>query len=258
MIPGRTRNQPSRVHGARGRFAPGPRRAVPVLSAALLSLGGDFASAQTIPSSYRFIERGQSASVFGAYIELPTGALDLGPKSGTIFGGRYAIEAGGPVFFEGLMSFLPTTRDVIDPRRQLGDRAIGEADVHLLMVDARVAFSLTGRRTWKRLAPHLFAGIGVAYDMAGGDQIEDVLLPEDLYRFGLGFTASAGTGARFLLGDRFMVRTDASLKLWQVGTPEGFGAAAKRPTDEMDPLYAPEQSEWVGGYGLSVSLAWRF
>ena len=258
MIPRRSRSPTTSGRAARARLSVGLRRALPAICAALAPFGGGFSSAQTIPSSYRPIEHGQATSFFAGYMKFPTGSLDLGPGPGPVFGGRYAIEAGGPVFFEGLMGYLPTKREVIDPRRLAGDRSIGEADVHMLMVDAAVSLSLTGRRTWNRVAPHLFGGVGIAYDMGRGNAVEETLTAEDVFRFGLAFTANAGAGARFVLGDRFVVRTDASLKLWQIGTPTGFGDPAKRPSDETDPLYAPEASEWVGGYGVTVSLAWRF
>ena len=216
------------------------------------------AAAQSIPSSYRDIDNPQATSILGGYMSLATGSLDLGPKSGTFAGGRYAIEAAGPIFFEGLFAYLPTKRDVIDPRRQLGDRAIGESDVHLLMLDARLSFSLTGRRTWHGFTPHLFAGGGVAHDAAGLSDFDRNLQPEDVFDFGTAFTANAGTGFRLLLGPRFMVRADASLTLWQLSTPLGFDDPEKRPVDEEDPLRLPEQREWVGGYGLTLGLAWRF
>ena len=258
MTPTRSRNVPTVGSGTPGRHHPGLRRGLPTVCVLLLAFGGEFAAAQTIPSPYRPIEHRQTGSIFGGYTMLATGSLDLGPKSGTFVGGRYAIETGGPVFFEGLLSYLPTRRNVIDPRRQLGDRSLGEADVHMLMLDARLAFSLTGRRTWNRLSPHLFVGAGVAYDAAPASEIEEVLLPEDVFQFGMAFTANAGTGVRFVLGSNVVVRTDASLKLWRLGTPTGFGDSTKRPGDEMDPLHAPEQSEWIGGYGFMLSLAWRF
>ena len=256
MIVHQSRNPRTVCRSTRDRS--GFRRRLLAFSVALLPLGGGFAAAQTIPSPYRPIEHRQSASVFGGYLSLPTGSLDLGPKSGTFLGGRYTFETGGPIFLEGLLSYLPTKRDVIDPRRQLGDRSIGETNVHLLMFDARLSFSLTGRRTWNRLSPNLFAGVGLAYDAGRGNELEDILLPEDVFRFGVAFTANAGTAVRFALGEKLMLKTEASLKLWQLGTPTGFDDPTKRPDDEMDPLHVPEESEWVGGYGLTLSLAWRF
>lgn len=218
----------------------------------LLALFADRpARGQSIPSSYRFIEHGQEASALWGNLHLTPGSLDLGPKSASFLGGRYVVEASGPLFIEGLVTYLPTTRDVIDPRRAEGDRSIGETDVHLFMLDARLGFSLTGRRTWNRISPYLFVGGGIAYDAAGLSQLEEVLLPEDVFDFGTAFTANAGTGIRIALSSRLMLRGDGSLKLWQLNTPSGFDDGTKQ-------LDSVEQSEWASGYGVSVSLALRF
>ena len=229
------------------------RAAAPILVLSLvLSLYAEGpARAQSIPSSYRDIEHGQEASVFWGFLSLTPGSLDLGPKAGSFLGARYLVEASGPLFLEGQITYLPTTRVVVDPRRAEGDRSIGETDVSLLMVDARIAFSLPGRRAWKRLSPHLFIGGGLAYDAMGQSELEGVLLPEDVFDFGTTFTANAGTGLRFALSSRLMLRTDASLTLWQLNTPSGFDD----PVKELDSV---EQSEWVSGYGFTVSAAWRF
>lgn len=233
-----------------------------VRTAALLSIlissQADSSRAQTIPSPYRPIERGQETSVFWGAMFLANGSLDLGPKSGSLMGARYSVEASGPLFIEGLASYLPTTRDIVDPRRAVGDRIIGETDVALLMADARLNFSLTGRRTWNRLSPHLFVGGGIAVDLAGQGEFADVLLPEDVYDFGTGFTATAGTGWRIALTAQLMLHAEAGLTLWKLNTPSGFDDPEKRPqTADMEPEPVV-QSEWVRGYGLTLSAGWRF
>lgn len=224
----------------------------------LLIPSAEDARAQTIPSPYRSIEHRQETSVLWGTMFLTPGSLDLGPKSGSFTGARYSVEASGPLFLEGLAMYLPTNRDIIDPRRAIGDRKIGEADVHLLMIDARLDFSLTGRRTWHGLSPHLFLGGGIAVDVAGQDEFSEILLPEDIYDFGTAFTATSGTGFRFALTSRLMLHAEAGLTLWKVNTPSGFDDPTKRPqTDDLEPEPVV-QSEWVGGYGLTLSAGWRF
>ncbi len=225
-------------------------RTAALLPAAVF-LAVDTAVAQSIPSSYRYIEHGQEASVFWGLLSLRPGSLDLGPKTGKFVGGRYSVEAAGPLFIEGLVSYLPTQRDIVDPRRAEGDRTIGESDVHLFMLDARLSFSIPGRRTWHRVTPHLFVGGGIAHDAAGQGAFDEVLLPEDVFDFGTAFTASAGTGFRLSVSSRIMLRADGSLKLWQLNTPTGFGD----PTKQLDSV---EQNEWSSGYGFAVSASWRF
>lgn len=233
-----------------------------VRTAALLTIlilsQADSSQGQTIPSPYRFIESAQETSVLWGTMFLTNGSLDLGPKSGTFMGARYAVEASGPLFIEGIVSYLPTTRDIVDPRRAVGDRIIGETDVRMLMADARLNFSLTGRRTWNRISPHLFMGGGIAIDVAGQGEFADVLLPEDVYDFGTGFTATAGSGFRVELHPKLMLQAEAGLTLLKLNTPSGFDDPEKRPqTADMEPEPVV-QSEWVRGYGLTLSAGWRF
>lgn len=231
-------------------------------TAALLTIlilsQADSTRGQTIPSAYRFIESAQETSFLWGTMFLTNGSLDLGPKSGAFMGARYAVEASGPLFIEGVVSYLPTTRDIVDPRRAVDDRTIGETEVHMLMADARLNFSLTGRRTWNRISPHLFMGGGIAIDVAGQGEFADVLLPEDVYDFGTGFTATAGTGFRVEVHPRLMLQAEAGLTLLKLNTPSGFDDPEKRPLNsDMEPEPVV-QSEWVRGYGLTLSAGWRF
>lgn len=233
-------------------YAAGP------LLAAVATLASP-AGAQTVPSPYRFIEGRQEVSFISGYMPADPGLYDLGPRSGPVFGARYTIEAVGPIFFEGLLSYLPTNRAVIDPRRARDDWSIGETDVHLVMLDARFDFSLTGRRTWHRISPHLFLGGGLAVDLAAEGESEQELLPEDLFDFGTAFTANAGTGFRASLTSKLMLRADASMTLWRINTPGGFQDPNKRPpTEGGQEGERLQQRQWVAGTGLTLSLGWRF
>ncbi|MGI9627341.1 MAG: outer membrane beta-barrel protein [Longimicrobiales bacterium] len=209
------------------------------------------ASAQQIPSSYSYIENSQAFGVYWGHLATATGQFDLGPDPGGLLGARYSVEVGGPVFLDGLFSMLSTSRDIIDPRREEGDRSLGQADVRLFSFDARLAFSLTGRRTWRGFSPYLFAGGGIAFDGAKRDDLDQLLLPEDRFDFGTTFTASMGSGLRYQLTQKLMLRGDADLKLWKLSTPTGFDASEKG-------LERVSESEWVGGWALTIGASWRF
>ncbi|MDH3223888.1 MAG: hypothetical protein OEO23_09240 [Gemmatimonadota bacterium] len=215
-------------------------------------LGPPFAvQGQSIPSPYRHIERGQEAGLFVGTFSAATGQFDLGPKSGLLIGGRYAVELGGPVFLEGMASLLPTTRDIIDPRRVEGDRSIGEADVSLVAIDVRFGFSLTGRRTWNGLSPYIFAGGGLAFDGASRADLEEALLPEDRFEFGTSFTTGFGGGVRYAISQALILRSDLGLNLWKLSTPTGFDDPTKN-------LGAVPEDAWVGGWGFTLGASWRF
>jgi hypothetical protein len=227
-----------------------PTRTLALALAAPFLIGGSL-EGQTIPSPYRFIETAQEAGPYIGTIQSSAGGLGLGPKGGALLGARYALDISGPIGLEGAVSYLPTQRDVIDPRRAPADRARGEADVALLMGEARLRFSLTGRRTWHSLNPYLFAGGGGAYDLEGAPELDQQLREQDRFDFGFAFLGVLGAGTRWLVSERFLLRADAQLTLWQLDTPDGF-------QDESLGLGATPTGEWVNNGMFTFGIAYRF
>src|SRR5690606_1542575 len=72
--------------------------------------------AQSIPSPYEFIEQRQEAGLFGGTAHAVPGRFGFGPDQGMVYGARYGVDLSGPFGIEGVVSYLPTTRAVIDPR----------------------------------------------------------------------------------------------------------------------------------------------
>lgn len=223
----------------------------PLLFALLLLTAVATVEGQSVPSNYAYIEDSQEASFYAGAFSGRTGQYGLGPKSGTMLGGRYLLEVGGPIFMEGRIGFIPTTRDIIDPRRDEGQRVIGETDANLFQFDARFGFSLTGRRTWRGLSPYVFSGGGLVFDAAGESPQEAPLPNNTRFDFGSAFTANFGGGLRYFVNQRLSVRVEGSVLLWKLKTPTGFDS-------EDSTLTNVEQDEWAGGRGLSIVLGWRF
>ncbi len=217
--------------------------------------------AQRIPSAYRFIETAQEAGASMFTVEPRAGIFGFGPKGGRIMGSYYQIRVGGPFSLQGNVGYLPTTRDVIDPRRDEGDRKIGEADLTMGTADVRLQFTLTGPRTWYRLAPHLFAGGGIAMDFAPDQDIDMVLEEDDRFSFGPSFLGSFGAGIKLFPVDRISVRAEGVVTYWKVNTPRGFlrtDRALLPPPEGSDQPAIPEDGFWAVGRGLSLGIAWRF
>lgn len=224
-----------------------------VLVLSLLLVGGGEAGAQDIPSPYRYIETGQEVGLFVGTMSPGTGRYDLGPGSGTLYGGRYAVEISGPFSLEGVARALSSERAVVNPGREEGDRKVGVADALVTSVDARIKFSLPGRRTWHGLGPYALVGGGVAMDFAGDAPADEQLQARDRFDFGTSFLGVLGAGLRWLPDDRFVVRSDALLNLWQIDTPDGWVEAGRG----LD-LDSPPDSEWVSGLSISLGVAFRF
>lgn len=206
---------------------------------------------QTVPSVYHFIETKQEGGAFIGTLNMGSGRFGFGPKGGLLIGGRYAIEISGPFSMEGVVGYSPGTRDLIDPSRAEGDRVVGEVDALITTLDLRLKFSLTGDRTWHGLSPFIVTGGGIAFDLAGEDEVEEILLQDDRFEFGTSFMGVLGTGIRYFPSERFMIRYDMGLALWQIETPRGYESPERG-------FAGVDNSEWTSGVYLTLGAAWRF
>ncbi|MFH1763213.1 MAG: hypothetical protein ABIF09_03375, partial [Gemmatimonadota bacterium] len=200
------------------------------LAGLLAGLMPHHAEGQSVPSPYQFFENRQEAGVFIGASGQGTGLFGYGPSSGLLFGARYGIQLGGPFGLEGVFTYQPTTRDVVDPTRVEGTMVVGEADAEMLTFDARLRFSLTGDRSWRRLNPFLFIGGGMAWDAAGEGEADALVLAGDRFEFGAKFVALLGGGVRWILTDRVLIRADLALTMNRLKTPEGFLDPTPGPT----------------------------
>lgn len=220
-----------------------------VVSFALFAPSG--AASQSIPSPYEYLERRQEAGLFSGYVSAETGRFGFGPSGGLQLGGRYAVELSGPLALEGHVGVISGTRDVVNPARLEGDRIVGEGDVALTTVDARLRFSFVGRRSWHGLNPFITFGGGVVFDVADAPAVEETLEAQDVFDFGTSFLGTVGLGTRWFLTERFALRGDGLFSLWGVDTPPGF-SAPERGFENV------EESEWMSGLSFSVTLLYRW
>ena len=216
-----------------------------------LMLAPSWADAQTIPSPYSYFSAKKETGPIVGYMNAATGRFGYGPPGGPLLGGRWGIELTGPLSFEAVASLVGGSRDIVNPGRDEGEQKVGEADVRLMTVDARLKFSLTGDRTWHRIAPFFVFGAGMAFDLAGVDPLEQDLEPADRFAFGNSFFGTLGGGTRWFLTDRFGVRADGVFSLWKLKTPPGF-------SDPERGFIAVEASEWVRGLSFTLSGLWRW
>ncbi|GMV04876.1 MAG: hypothetical protein AMXMBFR53_11560 [Gemmatimonadota bacterium] len=208
-------------------------------------------SAQTIPSPFRFIETRQEAGLFVGSTSAARGRFGFGPGGGLATGARWGIELSGPLGFETTAGIISGTRDVVNPAKVVGDQRIGEADVLMGVVDARLRFTLTGDRTWHRLTPFVVAGGGLAFDASPTSPVDDELETDDRFEMGTSFFGTAGGGARLFLTERLALRGDAVFSLWKIKTPPGF-------SDPDRGFTGVEEAEWVSALHLTLAAVIRF
>lgn len=219
--------------------------------AAVLAVLPTASAAQDVPSPYRYMEKGQEVSLYAGVRDMDPGRFGFGPDDQQFVGARYAVVVSNAFSLEGMATTSFGPRDVVNPARAEGDRVVEEAEVRLVLLEARLQFALTGRRTWHGLQPYTYLGGGISFDTLG-DQDEDFLLEEqDRYEYGTRFTGAFGAGFRFALTDRWLLRAEGGLLLYKLGYPTGW-RDADRGFENV-----PED-EWMSGRGVSLGLAWRF
>lgn len=222
-----------------------------LLTSVALALPPSTADGQEIPSSYSFIEERQEAGVFFGYMDANAGRFGYGPSGGAWYGARYALQLSGPMALEGVAGLVRGTRDIVNPARAEGDRVIGEGDVVLTTLDARLRFSPTGDRAWNGFSPFVTLGAGVAFDVADAPSESANLEDRDVFEFGTTFFGSLGVGTRWFVTDRFGLRADGTFSLWRLSTPPGF-------SDSDRDFGSVDDTEWVRGLGVTVSLLYRW
>lgn len=207
--------------------------------------------AQTIPSHFTYIERKQEVGPYVGYMSAGSGRFGYGPTGGPVFGTRYGIELSGPMSFEGVIGIVGGTRTVIDPGRDEGDRDIGEADVSIATIDARLKFSFAGERAWKGISPFLTVGGGIAFDVGSPSTFDETLLAEDVFDFGTSFFGTMGLGTRWFISEAVALRADGVFSLWKIDTPPGF-------SDPSRGFLGVPEGEWLWGTSLNVALLYRW
>jgi hypothetical protein len=180
-----------------------------------------------------------------------TGRFGFGPGSGVAVGARYGINLSGPFGLEAALTYLPTTRDIVDPGRDEGDRVVGDVAADMIVIDGRLRFSLTGDRSWHGLSPFVAVGGGLAFDGSRDDADKEAILPDDLFEFGTSFVGILGGGFRWFPGDRFLVRGDVELMIWRLDTPVGY-------SDPERAFEGVEEKEWVNGPSFSLGFGILF
>jgi hypothetical protein len=178
------------------------------------------------------------------------GTFGIGPKPGPAGGARWGISIGGPFSIELTGTYLDTKRDVKNPGLEGDFTTVGEADIDLITIDARIKFMLLGQRTWRRISPHFLVGAGFTFDVAGSQAEDQLVLPADRYNFGTSFSGLLGFGARWFLTDRFLIRPDFTLQLWQQDIPEGYAV--------REALIASPREEWIQSWSLMIGLSYNF
>lgn len=232
------------------------RAVVPAIAALLVAAAG---SAQTVPSSYRYIQHAKSLNFYGGWLQtdpelaLPDSqSAELGVRSAPIFGVRAAIRVGGPLSVEGGLAFAPTERklydvDVLsDSSRVPDDTGVTSSEL-LMLAEFGLRFHVTGERTFRGFAPFVLASGGVAAMVGGSNATEDSIASARRFDFGPALAVGTGAGVDYFASDRVSLRAELTYRLWRLTAPEGMVPAGTR-----------DRTSWKGNGGVSVGVGYHF
>jgi len=207
-------------------------------------------------SPYRDIYKGHTVTGFGGYIGGSGAEFGIGPHRGAVFGIRYDIRTASAIQFGLQLAQADLDRFIVDPFVELANRLSGPVQQRVSFAEADLQLNLTGGKTWRRLAPFLGVGLGLA--LASGTEADT-----SGYEFGNKFYFTPHAGLRIFITPRFHLRGEARLAFWKMKYPTSF--TEEPPLEPGDP---PENSnavitdgkisEWTTAPWLQVGLGYSF
>ncbi|MDT8370314.1 MAG: outer membrane beta-barrel protein [Longimicrobiales bacterium] len=224
--------------------------AVHGLAATLLVATAPLA-AQEISSPYRFVESNRELSFSVGAIGGAEGRFGLGAEDGVGFGAKVGFTLSDLLGVDFGLGYADLTRQVIDPTGEEGPVSVGEASVTQITIDARLRASLTGRRTWHRLQPYIFMGLGLRGDFADDQEADFAVAEEFRAETSTKFMVRGGVGMRFIPGQKWVARVELGGLLYRIDTPPGF-------SNEELGFEQVEKNEFVSPATLEFSLGFLF
>lgn len=200
-------------------------------------------------SPYRDLEISQELTIFGGQYSAGQDPINVGPRSGPLFGLRYEKHVGGPAFLMARWSRVNSERFPIDPTRSGAAAQLGKKSVALNLYDLNITLNLTGQKSFRRIVPIVNFGAGVA-------SCSCTVAP-DPYRFGTPFAFSFGGGLRYVPGGRLQLRVDWNNYLYQLKYPNQYFLV---PTGGTAPAVPPQQSRsfWKNNRALTLGASVLF
>ena len=201
-------------------------------------------------SPYRDIRLGMGLVFYGGYMNGGRGAADVGITNATVFGGRYELPIGSVLRLSIGMGMARGERYIVDPNAPAETRKSGPVPDGAVFVEAQAQGSVTGGKTWHKLAPFVNLTGGVAY---GGDEPS---AEPSAYRFGTKLYYGGGAGVRWFATAHLSLAADVRVLSWRLKYPPQYYVTPAGST----PVLALGQAsdEPVRQPWMRLGLGWTF
>ena len=200
-------------------------------------------------SPYVDLEFTQELTAIGGWYHGHRDPANVGPQSGAITGLHYEWRAGGPAHLIAEVARISSDRRQINPFATGTAREIGTVSRPLYSGDFDLGLSLTGGKSWHRIVPEVFGGLGLISDFhskadTGG------------FKFGTRFALNVGTGIRIVPGGRWQIRGDIKDRMYTLGYPQTFYETPSGGTPVLPPTQA--KSFWLNNPAFTFGLSYLF
>ena len=200
-------------------------------------------------SPYVDLEFTQELTAIGGWYHGHRDPANVGPQSGAITGLHYEWRAGGPAHLIAEVARISSDRRQINPFATGTAREIGTVSRPLYSGDFDLGLSLTGGKSWHRIVPEVFGGLGLISDFhskadTGG------------FKFGTRFALNVGTGIRIVPGGRWQIRGDIKDRMYTLGYPQTFYQIPSGGTAVVAPTQA--KSFWNHNPAFTFGLSYLF
>ena len=202
----------------------------------------------TVPqaSPFRDLEKRMELSFFSGYFLAGKDPVGVAPQSGPMAGARYEFKMGSLISATARTGLVITKRTVIDPSQPAATRVVGETDQGVFLFDVGLGLNLTGNRSFHNFVPVLSVGLGMSSDFQQRDAGDFALTPRLLATF--------GAGIKWLAGESFQVRLDATDYLLGVSYPTTYMLPASDGTRARQ----GDESVYTSNLGVSLGISYRF
>jgi len=206
-------------------------------------------------SPYRDLRKGHTLTALVGYFGGDGGQFNIGPHTGTVFGGRYDIRTGSTIQLGLAIARGSLERFIVDPFVTLANRRSGPVKQSVTFAELDLQFNVTGGKSWNRIAPYVSAGVGLAL---AGDTPADT----SRYEFGRKFYFVPAIGTRVFLADRLHLRAEARLTFWKLNYPTTFQQEpVEEPGTPEDPnavIPGSNLTEWTTSPWLQLGVGYGF
>ncbi len=233
------------------------RRARGLLLALLLGAPGALTAQQvgTSPerSPFQDILMHEGFTLFAGRFAGNANAAGTGARPGLMLGARLNVHISSALDVSATFGEAFTSRRQIDAGGDTA-RVMGNLNVRLIAADLGLQLNLTGDKSWHRLAPYAYIGLGITTPTA------KVVDPGG-FELGTDFTVVPAIGTRFFISRRFALNVEARDYYYRYTYPLFYFDRPYKDGTVVKQTVLPQSTgdrEWYNNLSLWVGVTYGF